>query len=145
MHPRSLIDGGYLNFPAYACRFGYCSLGPIRSGLGVAFYITKYIFKDNAQNVSDLGAHLYYCSLRLNRAVPLGYAYDSNAFFDGIASYDGQFCSTGFVFDGSWDQFIPFLDAPMDDFPLLDFDAEIPFFTNADFSEFEQLYLSRFF
>lgn len=139
IHPWDLIKGGYLNFSAYARRFGHCSLGSIRSDRGVAFYITKYIFKDNARNVSELGAHLYYCSLGLRRAVPLGYAYDVNSYFDSVASYDGPFCNTGFVFDGTWDQFIPYLVGPCDDLPPLDWEAEIPVFTNTIQEEFEQL------
>lgn len=59
---------GYLDWPAYATRFGYISLDPVRHVERCSKYITKYISKDMGAGGRDLGQHLYYCSQGLKRA-----------------------------------------------------------------------------
>lgn len=59
---------GYLDWSAYSDRFGYMSLGEIKDKNRVASYILKYIRKDFDKSITDLGAHLYYCSKGLKRA-----------------------------------------------------------------------------
>jgi hypothetical protein len=59
---------GFLDWPEYREKFGYCSIDKIKNHEAVAKYITKYISKDLASCVKDLNAHMYYCSLGLNRA-----------------------------------------------------------------------------
>ncbi len=59
------------NWDAYAKKFGYVTLEPIRSKEKAVNYITKYITKDLAYSVKDLGAHLYYASQGLQRAEEL--------------------------------------------------------------------------
>lgn len=59
---------GYLDWPAYREKFGYCSIDKIRNHEAVAKYITKYISKDLANCVKELNAHMYYCSHGLKRA-----------------------------------------------------------------------------
>lgn len=56
------------NWLAYAKKFGFCDLEPIRNPEAVSKYITKYINKNLATSVTELNAHLYYCSRGLNRA-----------------------------------------------------------------------------
>ena len=56
------------NWPAYAERFGFCDLEPIRDADAVSKYVTKYITKDMSRCVTEVGAHTYYCSKGLNRA-----------------------------------------------------------------------------
>ena len=56
------------NWPAYAEKFGFVDAEPIHSREKATSYITKYITKDLADSVSELGAHLYYCSQGLQRA-----------------------------------------------------------------------------
>lgn len=104
-HPRKLVDGGYLNWAAASDKFGFCSLGVVRNSIGAAFYVSKYITKDLLRLNSSLGAHLYFCSLGLKRAFPLGYVYGQYTDLDKYLSSPGTFCSTGWV-------------KPQDDTPL---------------------------
>ena len=64
-------DNGYLGWTSYEKRFGFISFSKIRDIDRAANYITKYISKDAAKNVTALGAHLYYASKNLNRASTL--------------------------------------------------------------------------
>lgn len=51
----------------YQKSFGWCDLEPIASHEGACKYVTKYISKSLEKSVSDLGKHMFYASLRLNR------------------------------------------------------------------------------
>jgi len=59
---------GYLDWKAYSDKFGWISLDKVRSREAVSKYIRKYISKDFAKSITDLGAHLYYVSRGLKRA-----------------------------------------------------------------------------
>ena len=50
------------NWLSYSKKFGFCSLEPIKSPEAVSKYVTKYICKDLAKSVSEVGAHMYYHS-----------------------------------------------------------------------------------
>lgn len=67
------LFGGSLvyDFPAYREKFGFCDFEPIRSLEGVSKYVTKYISKDLARSVTEVNAHLYYCSQGLQRATEI--------------------------------------------------------------------------
>ena len=66
------INGnGYLGWKAYEERFGYISLGKVKSKDKVSSYITKYVTKDMDKNVKELGGHLYYASKGLQTAQEL--------------------------------------------------------------------------
>ncbi len=65
--PKALRMKGYLNWPAYAEKFGFCSLDRVRDGSAVSAYVTKYITKDVGRCVTEVGAHMYYCSQGLKR------------------------------------------------------------------------------
>jgi len=65
--PKQLRMKGYLNWPDYAHKFGFCSLDRVRDGEAVSAYVTKYITKDVGRCVTELGAHMYYCSQGLKR------------------------------------------------------------------------------
>ena len=73
---------GYMDWPAYARKFGYISMGRVRDRERVSKYITKYVTKDMAGRAGELGAHLYYASHGLRRAevVRDGFAVFSDAF-----------------------------------------------------------------
>lgn len=62
---------GFLDWPAYREKFGWCSLDKIRNNEAIAKYVTKYISKDLADCVKDLNANMYYCSQGLERAVEI--------------------------------------------------------------------------
>lgn len=67
---RDKLEAGQLvyDWPAYREKFGWVIIEPIRDLHRAVSYITKYITKDLAQSVSELGAHLYYCSKGLATA-----------------------------------------------------------------------------
>lgn len=59
------------DWPLYREKFGFISLEPIRSKERAVSYISKYITKDLARSVNQLGAHLYYVSRGLQQAQEL--------------------------------------------------------------------------
>ena len=95
--PSKLISSGYMNWPAYQSKFGYCSLGALESPVAAAFYITKYITKDISGLVSDVGFHLYWVSRGLNTAEKHLDYFGRNAFIDSLLVNDYDFCKTGFT------------------------------------------------
>ena len=52
----------------YYEKFGFCDLEPIRDKSRASSYVRKYITKELAQCVKDIGAHMYYCSKGLKTA-----------------------------------------------------------------------------
>ncbi len=56
------------NWQAYAKKFGFIDLEPIRNRQAATYYILKYITKDLERSVTEQGAHLYYASQGLRRA-----------------------------------------------------------------------------
>lgn len=50
------------NWQAYADKFGFCDLEPVRDYEAVSKYCTKYITKSLQHSVTESGAHLYYHS-----------------------------------------------------------------------------------
>lgn len=56
------------NWTTYSRKFGYTTLERVQSHEAVCKYITKYITKDLYRAVSQLNAHMYYASAKLNRA-----------------------------------------------------------------------------
>lgn len=61
----------YLEWGHYTSRFGYMSLGKVKSKEAVSKYITKYISKDMNNTIKELGAKTYYCSRGLKKAVEI--------------------------------------------------------------------------
>lgn len=61
-------DNGYLTWKQYDKKFGYMSLDFVKDREKVSSYILKYITKETEKNVTELNAHLYYCSKGLKRA-----------------------------------------------------------------------------
>lgn len=55
------------DWPAYRKKFGFCDFEPVRNKSAAAKYIRKYITKELGASVTEVGAHLYYCSNGLNR------------------------------------------------------------------------------
>lgn len=102
IHPQRLIDKGYKNWGRCGNKFGYCSLDRIKDGIAVSFYVTKYITKEMANSAIGLGCHLYYCSIGLKRAIPLGYVYGRQLLLDLLIKEEHQFCSTGFTDALDW-------------------------------------------
>lgn len=102
LHPKKLVDGGFLNWDDYSKKFGFCSMARIREPIGCALYLVKYVSKDVARRSADLGSHLYIPSRPLKKAVPLVDVYGSRPDLDKYLTYKGQFCSTGMVYGVEW-------------------------------------------
>lgn len=68
-HPRKLVEGGFLNWSAYADKFGFCSFGAIRDKERVASYVSAYVTKALTGDALDKGSHLFMASKGLNRPV----------------------------------------------------------------------------
>jgi hypothetical protein len=66
--PQYLIDKNYMNWPEYANRFGFVSLGKIGNHEATSKYMTKYISKDLSKSVSNFNGHVYYGSHGLKGA-----------------------------------------------------------------------------
>lgn len=52
----------------YRERFGFCDLEEIKSKERASSYVRKYITKELAKCVKNIGAHMYYCSRGLEKA-----------------------------------------------------------------------------
>ena len=100
--PQHLIDHGFLNWPDYMEKFGFCSLAPIRDPIATAFYITKYVSKDLSRRSGDLGKHLYFHSRPLCKAEKASDVYLYNHGLDEYCTEDHDFCKTGMVEDAPW-------------------------------------------
>jgi len=59
------------NWESYAAKFGFCDIEPIRNEEAVRKYVIKYITKDMSRCVTEINAHMYYCSRGLKRAEEL--------------------------------------------------------------------------
>lgn len=102
IHPQDLVDGSYLNWGRYAAKFGFCSLGRVRDPIATAFYVSKYVTKAFDRGVTTFGAHLYYASIGLARAVHAGDIYGRYGELDKYLTSEHDFCSTGWVKDVDW-------------------------------------------
>jgi hypothetical protein len=105
--PKHLIEDGFLNWPDYIQKFGFCSLAPIRDPVGTAFYISKYVSKELARRGSDLGKHLYFHSRPLHHAEKASDVYLYNPGLDEFCDHDYDFCKTGMVNNAPW--YFPYL------------------------------------
>lgn len=100
--PRHLIEHGFLNWPDYMNKFGFCSLAPIRDPIATAFYLTKYISKDISQRSTDLGKHLYFHSRPLRKAQKASDVYYYNSQLENYCTHEYDFCKTGYVEQAPW-------------------------------------------
>lgn len=110
--PDKLVHGGYLNWPEYQQKFGFCSFGRIRNPVATGFYVTKYLTKDMSALVSQVGLHLYYCSNGLERSNKHGDIYGFCTYLDSFLTNKYEFCDTGMthVKDGlGWDFGLEFM------------------------------------
>lgn len=137
LHPMKLVRGEYLNWPRYAKKFGFCSLGRIRDKTAAVLYILKYILKD-LDACKDKGRHLYMASRPLQKAIHCADSYGSHPELDKLLQYDCKFCSTGLVRGRPWwwaaqyDDALQMLDiggdsdAVVPDLPDVSFNADDP-------------------
>ena len=93
--PLYLQQGNYYNWKDYQKAFGFNSLSPIRDRKATAFYMTKYLCKDQTFRLHDKGGHLYYCSQGLNRKSFICFVYGENDALESLIEYNGKYCGTG--------------------------------------------------
>lgn len=83
------------NWQAYADKFGFCDLEPVRDYEAVSKYCTKYITKSLQHSVTESGAHLYYHSRGLATAELI-----CVGTFGGelpAAEYGNEYCSVAWL------------------------------------------------
>ena len=101
--PLKLIEGGFLNWPDYMNKFGFCSLAPIRDRVATAYYVSKYVSKDLSRRSADLGKHLYFHSRPLKKAVKASDIYFPHRELDECCTHEYDFCKVGMVQTDNWD------------------------------------------
>lgn len=82
------------NWPAYQNKFGFCDLEAIQNSEAISKYITKYINKELGKSVSEIGAHMYYHSRGLKRAVKVKQGFLS---VDCPWSYESDHCKVAWL------------------------------------------------
>jgi hypothetical protein len=80
--PKKLKESEYLNWNDYEKKFGFCSLGEIRSKKAISFYLSKYITKGMKNAIKDFSAHVYYCSKGLLKGESVGGFHNHDANID---------------------------------------------------------------
>lgn len=100
--PIKLIKKGYLNYNDYQKKFGYISLGKVKSEVAIAFYITKYISKSITANSMELGTRSFYSSINLKRATPIYDVYYEVPELDRALQFNLDFCSVGIIQKQAW-------------------------------------------
>lgn len=115
--PLKLIEGGFLNWPDYMNKFGFCSLAPIRDRVATAYYVSKYVSKDLSRRSADLGKHLYFHSRPLKKAEKMSDIYLYHRPLEECCTQEYDFCKVGMVQDQPW--YFPYLwegaDFPVED------------------------------
>lgn len=93
---RQKIESGIpvYNWKPYAEKFGFCDFEEIRNHEAVSRYVTKYITKDLSKSVTEMNAHLYYCSKGLERSTVMK---KGQAQFDIIPDYEGDYCKVQMI------------------------------------------------
>lgn len=61
-------ENGYKDWPEYRKKFGYISMSKIKDGGKAVSYLTKYLVKDKARLVEEIGKRMFYRSQGLKRA-----------------------------------------------------------------------------
>lgn len=95
--PRHLREEGFVNWPDYMAKFGWCSLAPIKDPIACAFYVSKYISKELSDRAGETGSHLYWASRPLKRAQHMSDVYVPTPALDRCCDREYDFCKTGFV------------------------------------------------
>ena len=80
-----------MNFPKMAEKFGFVSFDMIRDQEKAVNYLIKYITKDLAKCVNELGAHMYYSSNRLNKAKDI--IKGTSTAIDIPFAFENEYCS----------------------------------------------------
>lgn len=141
LHPRHLVEAGFLNWNAFEKKFGFCSLDSIHNLEDVSGYLTKYISKDMSASVVEVGGHTYFCTRGLRRALPYGSVYGSRVALDCLLERENDFCFTGYVRDVPWHFWLDYMDvSDMDIFSVEDSFVE----DILESPEFEQFVLAGF-
>lgn len=105
-HPKKLIRKGYVNWGMLASVSGFVSLSEIKNPTGAAFYVTKYITKQHANDA--FYDHLYFHSRGLSTAKAVADCYIDNHVLDQCLTFESPFCSTGWFKSADGDFTFPY-------------------------------------
>lgn len=87
---------GYLDFPMYVKKFGFCSLSSVKNHEAVCKYITKYVTKE--LTLRSYGERCYYCSKGLKKAELLYQLENCDPdFIEWDFEHEDGFCKTAMV------------------------------------------------
>lgn len=126
--PLDLATGNFYNWVDVSKKFGYCSLGRLNSPIKSAFYISKYMSKDNENLVTDKGQKLFRCSTGLNRKRKLGDHIMQNDRLDELLTHHYKFVSLGITKKDQnldWSDILSFLDDPAEQIDPLDLGLDL--------------------
>ena len=90
----------------YSSKFGFCDLELIRNSEAVAKYVTKYINKELADNVTELNAHLYYHSRGLALAENINTKKDLIEWHSIKPSFENDYCSLLWLSEQEYNSFV---------------------------------------
>lgn len=94
--PRKLRKNGYLDWPLFRERFGFCSFSSVKNPVAAGFYVCKYITKSLASSAAMKGVHTHYQSRGLRRSLPLGSLFRESLLLNGQCRNFGPFYASGF-------------------------------------------------
>lgn len=142
-YPRYLTDHDFYRWDPYHKRFGFCSLGSLRHPVASAFYVSKYVTKDDSSMVNQVNRRLFWASQGLNNAQKLCDIYEPDSFLDDLCVSNYEFCKVGFskVADNvNALDFVSLAEFPEDYLlPLFDQIKTSDFFTDMSALNYEQM------
>lgn len=94
--PKDVLDAGYLQWPLWANKFGFTTVGYIKDKIGVGFYVSKYITKDLCTEAVEAGQHTYYHSRGLNKPEVVGWSFHDVPLFERCLTSQYEYCSVGY-------------------------------------------------
>ena len=137
--PYHLINQDFSNWPDYQKKFGFCSLAPLRSPVGTAFYMIKYISKSLCDSTIPLGAKLYYCS----QGLEVGYKhldlYSHHPCLDPLLTMDCEFCRLGYSSPADGFDFTFALDLADQEGVTLDLQSMPDWLSDADLDDLDAM------
>lgn len=92
---KKLLGKGYSTSLLFKDKFGFNSFGCIRHHTASAFYISKYISKDNTRLVTDISKRIIWSCKGLNKSVKVEELYGRDPDLDRYITQEYEFCAVG--------------------------------------------------
>lgn len=124
--PKDARDAGFLQWPLWANKLGFTTVGHIKDKIGVGFYVSKYITKDLCSEAVNAGQHTYFHSRGLNKSQVVGWSFAPMPILDRCLSSHYEYCSVGY-FKSEYETVCAFLEElnMVRDYYLVDSDNEV--------------------